>query len=632
MKRVMTSWRNVVLPKDNVVQVRLGLLLVGLSMSALLSSFVMCLVADHMHLGLLSGPRHAVAQRGTSRNLLDSQSQTAGNLRSVNGKIPRYNFQFQPVSSQFNPTSMDYLQSIGFMAAIIAVIAVLLLLFGIVFCVCRKCCNCCGGKVASEGCCCMKRDYDGEPIHRTYTTCERTWVRLGMIFVVASMAGIAVMGWVGNSEFSTAFGNIFDTVISALQSTLTQIQNLENSFTNLINLTSLLSVSTGINKSSFDSLNSAVNSIISTVQGMKTSALSYDSYRSIAINALLAFCVFVALFGALGALFGCGWPACILAVLGFLSAFLSWIAFAIHFPISVFLGDMCTTVDAYITERTACENNNNALAAQGKNTVDCTSPTYTPDGQYLNQIIQCVSPSTSQTITIDQWQNMAILLAFRAQSSADYNATAPATGAVGTIRWLWQTCANSSLGTNCSVHADHLGAFRLAPTAGSTQFTNASITQYGVALNFDSSNTTLYTTLFDESVRQQLLACVQTNFSIICNASSAHSSFDVATQAYKGFNDISNTILTLTGCSYLLNIAQQIFDSICVGALTAFSLITVSFAVISFLYLFALFFSILGLKRFSKQEADEGASVVHAQRLKPMPPVALKNMAQDPYR
>jgi hypothetical protein len=599
-----------------------GVLFIGFGCALMLSSFVAIMVAEstrQFHASLSSGNAPVL----TGRSLLDSKSDAAATTRDANQKVPRYNFAGDTVSNEFKPDDQSYLESIALLAAVGVVVAIFSVLFGLFFCCGRKCCNCCGGTKASKGCCCPTKDEFGEVVPRTYTTCERVWIRIGMLLVVAIVIGMSIMGYVGSGDFHTALLGTFDKVVEILDKAVSDISGLGTDADTLVD--TLISASTpGVDASTkptsaINDLKKAVNDVKKNIKDYKSTTDDYDFYRVVALAAVFALCMFIGLFGALGAVFGCGWPACIMSVFGFFVLFLVWILFAVHFPISVILSDACISVDKYIADREKCENMNTNLQANGQPTVDCTLSQYTPNGRYLNSIVQCVGNDQATSLYEFQWKTIEIAL-YSGGNKTAFTATNPAPA---TVRWFYKNCAALPPGTaSCnSTSFNAIGAYRSA-------YTNSSSLIKG-----DGNGN--YVSLFDSSSKSTVDSCVSTSTRGIildqaynCNSTTISSRFTSMTSSILQLNNLAIKIADLTSCNYVLKIFRQLYTQVCVDMGQAFDLCTAAFGAIGIIYMFGIFFALLGIKRFPKPEAgEEGAGANGAPPPTKLRPLPMKNMA-----
>eukprot|EP00762_Andalucia_godoyi_P001269 ANDGO_04915.mRNA.1 Transmembrane protein DDB_G0292058 len=615
-----------------------GLLLIGTGLSLLFSSFLMVLVADsaqsfHIFSPVMpSATGYAAAavpaSSGSSssvsgRSLLDIKSDAADSSITIARDTPRYDFNGQPVSNQFKPDNWEYQQSIILIAAIGVLIAILSLFFGLFFCCGRKCCGCCGGTKPSKGCCCPKKDEFGGVETRYYTGCEIWWVRIGMILCFAVVVGMAVMGYIGNNDFHTDLSDIFDTAVSILNEVIGKVNALNAKATALVQ--SLVSINvpnvnmTLVPTDTVASLNKTIGDVAKNVNDVKKLVSGYDDYRVIGIIAVFAFCVFINLFGFLGAVFCCGWPACIMSVFGFLVLFVVWILFGIHFPLSVLLADFCTSVNTYIKDRRSCEALSQSLQDQNQPALDCTLPKYTPTGEYLNPVLQCAGQDSRSGLVNFQWNLLNIITYSCSQSS--YSVTSPCPLS---IRGLYQLCAPGAAPglPNCTApQYTWVGAYRTTTTNASTEVLGTGIS--GQYLNLNSATT-----------RGQLNWCVNTSTSLVpfnsssflnCNTQEVSNYFATLLTSAAGISDLTADVMALTACSYVVDVFDRVSSKLCINGIASFSLITTPFGVIGAMYVFGVFFAILGMKRNIKQDQDaDDVTKGGPTNLKPLP---MKQMA-----
>eukprot|EP01028_Stygiella_incarcerata_P009561 TRINITY_DN457_c0_g1_i7.p1 TRINITY_DN457_c0_g1~~TRINITY_DN457_c0_g1_i7.p1 ORF type:complete len:625 (-),score=132.66 TRINITY_DN457_c0_g1_i7:702-2576(-) len=562
-----------------------------------LACLVFLCVQDH-RATLATGAHFEHAQE-IGRSLL-SKEDDADRIAKAKRSIPRRNFKNEDVSANFDPGNQDYWEGIAVYAIVCVSIAVLCLLFGLVFWLCRCCCNCCGGRGAFSGCCCPSK---GKP--RTYTTCERWWIRIGIFIFAVCIVAMASMGYAANSDFTSGVDNFLKGIVDEMTIVVNDVSSFTTKLTTAASNSNINVTKNGADAA--ESLRKALDSVKTTVESLRKDVRTYNGYRELALNIAFAWGLLMAAFSFLGALCNCGWPEYIPALLGFFTLFLMWLLFGIQFPVSILCGDFCYAINIYIDDRKACETLNDQRNEQNLPEVDCSDKQYTPNGEVFNDVVKCTGKDSREDIMNAIWGAMSILLYGRLSTTSWYDPTAsPTNPKAATLRYYLRYCGYS---TDFELY----GKYRPATCTGDScvGWTNISSTVYG------NGNKTSY---IDLSKATTVKTAVSSKLTAgTCTGPLADDTTQAATwekyfDNYAEYVALDTEMMRLTSCTYVLAALEKIQDKFCFDALLSLDLIVGAFGATALLFFFGVFFSILGIKRFKKknkrvkEEPENGTS------------------------
>ena len=358
--------------------------------------------------------------------------------------IPRYNFNFQSVGSDFDPSGQDYQESVILIAAVVAEIGPYSFIFGVIFWCARLCCECCGSSAPTEGCCCT---YQNRP--RFYSGCERWWVRIAYFVVVVATVAMGALGCFANDDFTGGEGRLLATLVdtaSQVGQVISDVDYVSGRFRNLTAMAPFTPASLGGGDfdSALSSLRSGMRSARSKLLDEHDIVDQYSFYRELGTLIIYGWCIFVVLLGFLGVLCSRGWPACLAVFLGFFTLLLVWPLFGVHLGVSVAFGDLCRAVDDYIQVRTPCEVVNANRTLHGLPRLSCGSADVNPSAKVLDRVIPCSGTGSQNTLVSFQWELMDGVLYGMGGDGRTNSSCTPSMPCTLTIRGIYRDCISPS--------------------------------------------------------------------------------------------------------------------------------------------------------------------------------------------
>jgi hypothetical protein len=103
----------------------------------------------------------------------------------------------------------------------------------------------------------------------------------------------------------------------------------------------VLQVTINLDKSNVVEASDSINDASKTITDNTDKIADYNDYRWIAMVALLAVCVFFALWGLLSWICSSGCPAMSMVIFCWILMFIVWLLFSVHFIFSIFVDDTC---------------------------------------------------------------------------------------------------------------------------------------------------------------------------------------------------------------------------------------------------------------------------------------------------
>jgi len=240
------------------------------------------------------------------------------------------------------------------------------LIVGILFCIFRHF-DKCGGKDSRDS---------------GYSTAERNLTKTFIIIFGLLQITLIGVGCYGNSQFEPGFTAFFNQASSEAQM---QSNLITSVFPRLQNITARTSNVAAV--ADFDN-----DGHLTTDQALagKTYIVGNDIFRLAILGVSYALVAIVSLMGAVAAIFNLPKVSMFAANLGFLTMFVVWVNFAVHFPASVAMSDVCYDVivsplEAKIEQRIA------------------------DGGQYggLDFVLHC--PDYNNTLLTNAWANDLII-------------------------------------------------------------------------------------------------------------------------------------------------------------------------------------------------------------------------------
>jgi len=315
---------------------------------------------------------------GNSRELLSTNADynpTAAWLHA----LPRRTLNGKSVStSLFETSSSDYGSALlGFFIFSIFIGAVSLIV-GILFCIFRHF-DKCGGKDSRDS---------------GYSTAERNLTKTFIIIFGLLQITLIGVGCYGNSQFEPGFTEFFNQASSEAQK---QSDLIESIFPRLQNITARTS-----NVQAVGDFDNDGHITTDRVLAGKTYIVGNDIFRIAILGVSYALVAIVSILGGVAAIFNLPKVSMFAANLSFLTMFVVWVNFAVHFPASVAMSDVCYDVvvsplEAKIEQRIA------------------------DGGQYggLDFVLHC--PDYNSTLGTNAWANQLIIESIIKQDMAVNN-------------------------------------------------------------------------------------------------------------------------------------------------------------------------------------------------------------------
>lgn len=257
-----------------------------------------------------------------------------------NLKLTRYPAAFCGGENVDNCDTKHYAESIFLTSGIGFLVAAISLIMGILFWAFRCCCF--GGCHASDGFFIPGDRFD-EGMGEGYTTKHVTIIKILCVATLVCLVPFFVVGHVGNAAFSTGVNDFTGTVMEAAN---TVIDNLK-----YIN-TTLASLEAPPELNFEEQIQEAISSALAageqvTEKGKTISdeASYYNSIRERVILAGLILPLCMVAVTVVAALFNLAPLSLVTAILGFIVLSYGWIAFSIHYPLSLVATDVCVTFD-----------------------------------------------------------------------------------------------------------------------------------------------------------------------------------------------------------------------------------------------------------------------------------------------
>lgn len=231
------------------------------------------------------------------------------------------------------------------------ILAIIFLITGVLFCLFRLC-GCCGGCKASHGLCC------GTPFNMEegdgYTKAQ--WIIPTILLILCFILILAcfIIGLVGNGQVTSSLTGFKDATIGEANDFINTLISVNSSLVALQLRSQAIAATDNNFNNTLPDLSQVVSQLSSAIQAGTTftneannyanMVFQYDGYREKVMQGVYWTTLILTAAGVAGAIFGLGALSIILGIVGWLTMFINWVLFGIHYPIANLIADLCIAV------------------------------------------------------------------------------------------------------------------------------------------------------------------------------------------------------------------------------------------------------------------------------------------------
>jgi len=396
---------------------------------------------------------------------------------------------------------------------------------------------------------------------------------LGLLVITAAVVAMCIMGYVANADFGKGVDNFANTVVGVMDDVLKEIRDVMSKF----KLASTLIGVPDYGAEYLATIERDMTNVHSEVTDTRALVREVNRYRELGLNVIFGWSLFMAVLTFFGGLFRWKGFLNVFIALGYLALLLVWLMFAVHFPVSIVVGDLCRAVVSYINDRQACETRNSARISKDENELeDCSSSAVTPLAKSINEVVPCSATSQSNDLEEAMWKTGSKAL-YMLTISGTNNGEPDHPGDLS-IRGILEEC-------------DYLNWVDVGKYRPAGSYTIRNSTVYGTTHYPPRAP---YQNLSDPEVVEHLIEFIQGCADIpLLNFTNQLRGFSLLWTA-------AQQVFDLTSCQYVFTSAKKIQDRVCIESLQGLDLIVGAFAALGFLFWFAEIYAVLGQKRFHK--------------------------------